>query len=158
MKKLPRLALTLGDPAGIGPEIIVRAWSDPSIHQVCRPVVFGHPEVLRQAVALVNRDNRVELLNNLEDDDRATDPAIITCYPVGDDDLLQTPHGEVDARTGEAAFQAVVQAIDATLADRFQGIVTAPLSKAALHAAGHHYPGHTELLAERCGDRNGWRP
>jgi 4-hydroxythreonine-4-phosphate dehydrogenase len=61
------------------------------------------------------------------------------------------PHGAVDGRTGHAAYEALLRAIDGTLAGEFDGIVTAPLSKAALHAAGHFYPGHTELLAERCG-------
>ena len=78
-------------------------------------------------------------------------PATIPCVRVGSDNVLDVPTGSVDARTGQGAYEALILAIDETLAGRFDGIVTAPLSKAALHAAGHIYPGHTELLAERCG-------
>jgi 4-hydroxythreonine-4-phosphate dehydrogenase len=85
------------------------------------------------------------------DADAASDLRTIPCLPVGSDEILAVPHGAVDGRTGQAAYEALIRAIDGTLAGEFGGIVTAPLSKAALHAAGHFYPGHTELLAERCG-------
>ncbi len=141
----PRLAITMGDAAGVGPEVIVRAWSDPRVHEVSSPVVLGHPEVLCQAIALVGGDVKIaEATAN-------SDPRTIPCLPVGSDAVLDVPHGQVDGRTGQAAYEAVILAIDDTLAGKFAGIVTAPLSKAALHAAGHLYPGHTELLAERCG-------
>jgi len=141
----------MGDAAGVGPEVIVRAWAEPLVHQICRPVVLGHPEILRRAVKMLGGKQRVEEVATLESS--ALEPTIDTlvCLPVGNDDLLEVPAGTVDARTGQAAYEAVVRAIDATLAGQFQAIVTAPLSKAALHAAGHLYPGHTELLAERCG-------
>jgi 4-hydroxythreonine-4-phosphate dehydrogenase len=75
----------------------------------------------------------------------------IPCLRAGNDDVLDVPPGGVDARAGEAAFQAVRLATELALQGSLDGIVTAPISKAALHAAGHHYPGHTELLAEMCG-------
>ena len=78
-------------------------------------------------------------------------PDRIPCLPVGADDVLDAPPGKVDARTGLAAYEAVVLATRRALAGQFAGIVTAPLSKSALHAAGQLYPGHTELLAELCG-------
>ncbi len=140
----PLLAITMGDAAGVGPEVIVRAWSDPRIHAAARLVVLGHPEVLRQAIALLNADIEIGIK-------KGSDPFFIPCLPVGSDAVLDVPHGTVDARTGQAAYEAVILAIDETRAGRFDGIVTAPLSKAAIHAAGHFYPGHTELLAERCG-------
>jgi 4-hydroxythreonine-4-phosphate dehydrogenase len=67
------------------------------------------------------------------------------------DDALEVSMGRLDARAGEAAYQAVRTAVQLALARKVDAIVTAPLSKAALHAAGHHYPGHTELLAQMCG-------
>jgi len=146
---LPLLAITMGDAAGVGPEVIVRAWADPQVHQHCRPVVLGHPEVLRQAVQLVSSDARVVVIEDLSALTSSAD--IIPIVPVGSDDVLEVPHGTLDARTGQAAYEAVVTAIEKTRSGPFDGIVTAPLSKAALHAAGHIYPGHTELLAERCG-------
>jgi len=135
----------MGDAAGIGPEVIVRALSDSRVHEVCRPIVLGHPEVMQSAVKLVGSSMRVETST-----EPAADPSVISCMPVGADDVLEVAAGEVDRRTGQAAYEAVVRAAQGALAGEFQGLVTAPLSKAALHAAGHDYPGHTELLAELC--------
>lgn len=141
----PRLTITMGDAAGVGPEVIVRAWSDPRIHEVATLIVLGHPDVLSEAIRLVGSDARIV------DADTASNSRTIPCLPVGSDEILAVPHGAIDGRTGQAAYEALIRAIDGTLAGEFGGIVTAPLSKAALHAAGHFYPGHTELLAERCG-------
>ena len=150
--KRPLLGLTMGDAAGVGPEVIVRAWCDPQIHQFCRPLAIGHPEVFRQAVQLVGCNAQIQVVESLANaDELCTSPTILAILPIGSDDILAVPPGQIDARTGHAAYQALVTAIDHTLTGPLQGIVTAPLSKAALHAAGHHYPGHTELLAERCG-------
>lgn len=145
----PLLALTLGDAAGVGPEVIVRAWADPRVHQAARLVVLGHPEVLRAAVRLIHSGLTVETVADPTKFEPRRD--VIVCLPVGADDVLEVEPGKLDARTGQAAYEAVVRAAQGALAGEFQGLVTAPLSKAALHAAGHHYPGHTELLAELCG-------
>lgn len=151
----PLLAVTLGDPAGVGPEVVVRAWSDPLVHACCRPVAIGHPEILRRAVALTGSSARVEVVDSLSVIAQLgldpSDPFTIPCLPVGGDDVLEVPAGALDARSGEAAYAAVVLAARRAIAGQLAGIVTAPLSKSALHAAGHHYPGHTELLAELCG-------
>src|SRR5690349_14420393 len=148
----PLLAITMGDPAGIGPEVVVRAWSDARVHERCRPVALGHPEILRRAIKLVGSTARVLVLDSvttvaqlgLDPSDQSTIP----CLPVGSDDVLDAPAGKLDARSGQAAYEAVVLATRRAIAGQIAGLVTAPLSKAAIHAAGHHYPGHTELLAE----------
>ena len=145
----PRLAITMGDPAGIGPEVIVGAWSDPRIHTWCQPLVVGHPEVLRRACQLVAPRMRVSEISSPEDAAPSADliPCLTACRP----DANDVPVGQVDARGGQAAFDALIAAASLALAGRIEAIVTAPLSKAALWEAGHHYPGHTELLAELCG-------
>lgn len=148
----PKLALTMGDPAGIGPEVIVRAWSDTRVHTCCTPIVFGHPEILKRAVQLIGATHSIQVVQDLSFE-VSPDANRIACLAVGRNEALDVEPGATDARTGEAAYQAVVRAIDETQAGRIAGIVTAPLSKAALHAAEHFYPGHTELLAERCGVR-----
>ena len=152
MKK-PILAVTMGDPSGVGPEVIVKAWADRRVHEVCRPVVFGHPQVLEKAVALVGGKQEVAVVSNVAKmGDSPSGPETLYCLPVGDDALLEVAQGKIDARTGQAAYDAVVLATDMAIAGTVQGVVTAPLSKSALHAAGHsRYPGHTELLADRCG-------
>jgi 4-hydroxythreonine-4-phosphate dehydrogenase len=142
----------MGDPAGIGPEVIVGAWSDQRIHHLLRPLVIGHPEVLRRAARLLNYEGEVvEITSPASLDEGIAVPTTISCIKVGSDEVLQAPAGQVDARAGEAAFQAIQTAATLALEKKVAGIVTAPISKSALHAAGHHYPGHTELLAEMCG-------
>ena len=143
--KKPRLAITMGDAAGVGPEVIVRAWSDPGIHEVSELVTIGHPAVLAKAAQLVGSTATIT------DGAAFSNVATIPCLPIGNDEILDVRYGATDPRTGQAAYDALMRAIDGTLDGEFDGIVTAPLSKAALHAAGHFYPGHTELLAERCG-------
>jgi 4-phospho-D-threonate 3-dehydrogenase / 4-phospho-D-erythronate 3-dehydrogenase len=142
----------MGDPAGVGPEVIVGAWGDPAIHAQVRPLVVGHPEILRRATRLLRRSVEiVEIDGPSALDNRASDPATIPCITACDDNVLDVRAGQVDARAGEAAFQAVQLAATLALENKLAGLVTAPLSKSALQAAGHQYPGHTELLAQMCG-------
>ncbi len=143
----------MGDPAGVGPEVIVKAWAEPRVHAVSCPVVFGHPAMLRKAVTLLGGEQKVvELTDLAQVPEQSSGPETILCLPIGNDNLLDVPAGSIDARTGQAAYDAIVRATDEALAGTVQGIVTAPISKSALHAAGHtQYPGHTELLADRCG-------
>lgn len=138
----------MGDAAGVGPEVIAGVWQDERIHRICRPMVLGQPEIMRRACQLRKVD--VEVVEVTSVHDLPTGPAL-PCLPVSKDGLLDVRPGTSDARTGEVAFQAVLKAAEMALAGEIEGLVTAPLSKAALHAAGHDYPGHTELLADLCG-------
>lgn len=146
---LPLLALTMGDAAGVGPEVLAGCWADPRVHALCRPVVLGNPEILRRACQLRGQSIEVQQVSTVGE--AAPSPTALPCLAVGSDDVLDVPIGTHDGRTGEAAYLAVVEAARLALAGQIDGLVTAPLSKAALHAAGHDYPGHTELLAELCG-------
>src|SRR5690606_29785758 len=148
----PCLAITMGDAAGVGPEIIVRSWVHPAVHRLARLVVLGHPEILRRANEQFRTQLSIREVGSVaEAIAAAEDPATLPCLAVGNDDLLEVSPGVHDPRTGEGAYQAVCQGVDLALTGEVGGIVTPPLSKAALHKAGHFYPGHTELLAERCG-------
>jgi len=117
---LPKLLITLGDVAGIGPEIVAKAW--PQIQEYCEPVVVGDPSRLPSAVAFVN-------------------PCAV--------DLSTVPLGRVSAAAGQAAYEWLVYASDECIAGRADGVVTCPLHKEGLHAAGVPFPGHTEILAYR---------
>jgi 4-hydroxythreonine-4-phosphate dehydrogenase len=150
-REIPIIAVTMGDPAGIGPEVIVGAWGDAMLHRSTRPVVVGHPEIMRRATLLLNPELRVVSIESLAALPAASDPNVIHCLRACDDDVLDVSPGRIDARAGEAAYLAVRRAAQLALDGHVDAIVTAPLSKAALHAAGHRYPGHTELLAEMCG-------
>lgn len=139
----------MGDPAGVGPEIIARAWSDPRIHAMCRPLVVGDLRVMRRAAAL--SATPIEVVPIVDPAQAEPSPPALPCLNVVDHTAPESPVGKISAQGGEAAYQALVSAARLALAGQVDAITTAPLNKAALHAAGHHYPGHTELLAELCG-------
>jgi 4-hydroxythreonine-4-phosphate dehydrogenase len=149
--KKPLLAITMGDPAGIGPEVIVGAWHDERLRRSARCIVLGHPVILRWAAGLLKQDVQIIEIDSPSDVDEHADSRVIPCLRSCSDEACDVPPGVVDARSGEAAYQAVRLAAELALTGKIDGIVTAPLSKSALHAAGHEYPGHTELLAEICG-------
>ncbi len=149
--QLPRIALTLGDVAGIGPEVVARAVSDSRLAEWCRPIVVGHPEVFQRALWQVGSTREVRVVDNLSDDpDSARDQRVPVFNPAGDA-AGDVPQGKLDARAGRAAYEYLVAATRAALRGEIDALTTAPLNKAALHLAGLHYPGHTEILAEECG-------
>jgi 4-hydroxythreonine-4-phosphate dehydrogenase len=139
----------MGDPAGVGPEVIVAAWADSATHERCRPFVVGRPALLRRAAQVWQLPLRVAEIQSPEE--AAPSPALLPCLAVGAAAADDTPPGEAGALGGQAAYDALRVATDLALAGTVDAITTAPLHKAALWAAGHHYPGHTELLAEWCG-------
>jgi 4-hydroxythreonine-4-phosphate dehydrogenase len=147
MNQRPRLLLTLGDVAGIGPEIIARAW--PDLLPLCRPTVVGDPDWLRRALDLVRSTAHVQAIRGLAEAEPT--PEQLPCLAASEQDLSGVEVGKVSAAAGRAAYDFLCRAIDETLAGRADGIVTAPLHKEGLRAAGLSYPGHTEILAERTG-------
>jgi 4-hydroxythreonine-4-phosphate dehydrogenase len=146
---LPLIAITMGDPAGVGPETIAGAWRSPALLSSCRPVVIGHPEVMRRAAALLKLPLEVVEVGSL--DELCASATVLPCMKGIADDVLAMPPATVDPRGGQAAFAALRFAAELALAGKVDAVVTAPLHKAALHAAGHHFPGHTEMLADFCG-------
>jgi 4-hydroxythreonine-4-phosphate dehydrogenase len=154
MNAKPLLAITMGDPAGVGPETIARAWSDPALHEVCDAVVIGNSTVMRRAVELVGSGADVVTVTEATRETASGERSGIArmpCLECGSEDAANVPPGLIDPRGGQAAYDALLKSVELALAGRVDGIVTAPLHKAALWQAGHHYPGHTELLAELCG-------
>ncbi len=102
----PTIALTMGDPAGIGPEIIVGAWMETVVHEWCRPLVVGHPDIIRRAVSLWRTGVEVAEIATPAEADPSLDS--IPCLPCGSDEVLSVHPGTLDARAGDAAFEAVV--------------------------------------------------
>jgi 4-hydroxythreonine-4-phosphate dehydrogenase len=146
---LPRLLITLGDVAGIGPEIVARAW--PDLQALCRPVVVGDPGWVRRGLELVGSPARLAVIAHPAE--APVGAGVVACVPGSEQDLGAVQPGRVSAAAGRAAYDFLCRAIDWTLAGAADGIVTAPLHKEGLRAAGLPYPGHTEILAERCGVR-----
>ena len=147
MNENPRLLITMGDVAGVGPEIIVRAW--PELVTLCRPVVVGDLGWLNRALRLIGSPAQALLIQNGEEPQH--DVQVIPGLSASRENLANVAVGKVDAAAGHAAYDFLCAAIDLTLAGKADGIVTAPLHKEGLRAAGLHYPGHTEILAERTG-------
>jgi 4-hydroxythreonine-4-phosphate dehydrogenase len=149
----PLIALTMGDVAGIGPEVIARAWSDPRLHAVARPFVIGEPAVLERAFKLVENGSprRIRTVRAPEDSDSSetTVPCLAISGVPGD--LHAVEPATIDPRSGRAAFEFVIAAVGLALEGRIDAITTLPLNKHALVLGGIRQPGHTEILAERCG-------
>jgi 4-hydroxythreonine-4-phosphate dehydrogenase len=143
----PRLLITLGDVAGIGPEIVARAW--PQLQPLCRPIVVGDPAWVQRGLDLVRSSAKVRLVAHPSEAEPNTH--VIPCVNATTQDLSRVEPGRVSAEGGRAAYDFLCRAIDWTLAGDADGIVTAPLHKEGLRAAGLKYPGHTEILAERTG-------
>jgi 4-hydroxythreonine-4-phosphate dehydrogenase len=149
----PVLAVTVGDVAGIGPEITAKALTGhDALRDECVPVVVGDIGALRRAVEIDGGDPNS--VTAIEDPRTATNrPGTIEVVQVGDP-LPKVPLGEISEVAGDGSYRFVVAACDLAKRGAVDGIVTAPLNKAAMHAAGHLWPGHTELLAHEFGVKN----
>jgi len=141
----PVVGITMGDAAGIGPEIIVKALGVKRVYEWCRPVVIGDARRLRKAAQIVGARTSIHAV---------PDPANagqrfgeIDCIDIAlvPEDL---PFGKLSAAAGNAAYHFIARAVELATAGKIAAICTAPLNKEALHAGGHVYPGHTELLAK----------
>ena len=147
----PLVAVTMGDPAGIGPEIIARAFADPAFREENRALVVGDAGHMERAARLLDLPLRANAIS--EPEEAAFEPGTV-------DVLSETglpedlPFGELDARAGDAAFRYVRKATELASAGRVAAIATAPLNKEAMHLAGHKYPGHTEILADLTGTKD----
>lgn len=150
MTKRPLLALTLGDPAGIGPEVVVKALQHTHVYQQCRPLVVGDRRMLAQAATWVQATALGFDVVQTPDQGAYT-PGVITVLDLGNADPAHITPGQVSAAAGRAAVEYVFRACDLAMAGEVDAIVTAPLNKEAMNQAGFHYAGHTELLAERTG-------
>lgn len=150
---LPVLAITLGDVAGIGPEITAKTLlSHPELREVCVPVVIGDGDAMRLGARQAGLD---EGAVTVIDTPRAAsnDPALIELIQVGGS-LASVAVGELSGVAGDGAYRFVVEACRLAREGAVDGIVTAPLNKAAMHKGGHKWPGHTELLAHEFGVEN----
>ena len=150
MTPATRILITLGDVAGIGPEVLVKAWTQ--VTELCHPVVVGDAGWLRRALADRGKSATVQSIYRVAD--AAPSPDVIPCLAIETANLANVPVGTITAEGGQAAHDFLVAAIDRTMRHEADGIVTLPLQKEGLHLAGFHYPGHTEILAERTGTKN----
>jgi 4-phospho-D-threonate 3-dehydrogenase / 4-phospho-D-erythronate 3-dehydrogenase len=142
----PIIAITMGDAAGIGPEVIVKALAHPQVYEECRPVVIGDANRLRQAQTITGAHVRIHTIAPEAVSDAGLAPGVIDCVDLA---LIprDLPWGEISPLAGDAAYRYLELAAHLAMQGSVQAICTAPLNKEALHAGGHLFPGHTELLA-----------
>ncbi len=145
---LPVIGITMGDAAGVGPEIIVKSLAHDSVYQQCRPVVIGDARRLEQAIAIVKMPLSVRRIETVAQA-RFT-PGVIECIDLGliPEDL---PFGQLSAIAGDAAYRYIAHAAKLAEAGEIDAICTTPLNKEALHAGGHKFPGHNEMLTHLTG-------
>jgi 4-hydroxythreonine-4-phosphate dehydrogenase len=139
----PAIGITMGDPAGVGPEIIVKALRSRKVRALCRPVVIGRPEVLDDAARAIDSPQRFAPVS---DPSRKTAAGTVPLVEAGGF-LSDLRHGRPRAAGGRAAVAAIEKAVELALAGEINGIVTAPISKEAIRRGGSPFPGHTEMLA-----------
>jgi 4-hydroxythreonine-4-phosphate dehydrogenase len=149
--KAPIVGITMGDAAGIGPEVTMKALGDPEMYSICRPVVIGDAKILERANNIVHTGLAVNRVKNPTEGRFQLGTA--DCIDL---DLLPAdlPFGQISAAAGDAAYRFVECAIRLAQRNEIDAICTAPLNKEALHKGGHVYPGHTEILAQLTGTQD----
>ena len=144
MDSAPIIALTMGDPAGIGPEVIIKAFQDDTLHLQSRAVVVGDARLLQETAKKYAPEILVHTVNRPEQGWYQTCTIDVI-------DLNNVPEnipiGKPSSQAGQASYEAIKTAVDLALKDEVSAITTAPINKKSLHLAGHPFPGHTELLA-----------
>jgi len=148
----PVLGVTMGDPAGVGPEIIVRAAAEPDVQRTTRPVVIGSASTLEEALALVGSPLRLHAVARVAD--CGWEPGTLEVLDLANVDVGTLPRARVSPAAGRAAYAYIEKAVDLAKEGTIDGIVTAPINKEALAAAGMPHSGHTEILASLSGTRD----
>ncbi len=143
MSAKPILGLTMGDPAGIGPEICLRAITEPSVLKICTPVLFGDAGVLERVSKKSLGDLPVLRQVDFARVAQIKAPLVVDC---GAMDARKTKPGKVSAACGRAGYIYIERAIHAALAEKIDGVVTAPIHKESLNLSGVKFPGHTEIF------------
>lgn len=147
----PILGITMGDAAGIGPEIIVKALADKAIYEICRPLVIGDKKILDRALNVTGSSLYCRAVPGPPQEGQEF--GVIDVI-----DLNNLPadiaFGKVDKRAGKAAYEFIEKAIRLSLNNEIHAIVTAPINKEAVNLAGYHFPGHTEILARLSDTKN----
>jgi 4-hydroxythreonine-4-phosphate dehydrogenase len=145
----PIIAVTQGDPAGVGPEICLQLLANEEVRELAVPVIFGDARLLAKCARQTGLPSPRRILSEIEWSEKFAsldEPAVLDVFGFDADGFEP---GKVSAKTGAAGFRYVEKAIEAALIGQVSAVATAPLNKEALHAAGITYPGHTEMFAEK---------
>lgn len=144
----PIIGITMGDPAGNGAEISVKALSDPEVYERCCPIVIGDACCMENAIKMVGKEGKIKINMVKNVKEARFEYGIVDVYDMGLVDMERHVYGKVSKMCGEAAFQYVVKVIELAMNKEIDATVTNALSKEAINMAGHYYSGHTEIYAE----------
>ena len=148
----PIIGITMGDPCGIGPEIAVKALASEQCRSICRPVLIGDTSVITEAVVMTGLDLKVRSVP--AETVAGSEPGLIDVLQPESCSIKERTYGKVSAEAGHAAFLAIEKVIELAIAGRIDATVTGPIHKEAINAAGHPFPGHTEIFARYTGTEN----
>ena len=149
---LPLIGITMGDPTGIGPEVIIKALSSHPVFNRCRPVVFGDAAILDREKQLLKSGISINIIDE-------TNQAVFSCgtvdvFSLSNLDPNTVTHAHPDKKTGKAMGSYIVRAVSMALQGELDAIVTGPINKKSLQEGGYPYPGHTEMLAHLTNTRD----
>ena len=145
--KKPIIGITMGDPTGIGPEIVVKALSIKQMYTICNPLVIGDKDVAKQVLGIAKAQNF--RINPVKDVNEAIfEYGIMDIFDLANVNITKLVHGEISAMGGKAAFESIKKVIELAVQGEVDATVTGPIHKEALHLAGYHYSGHTEIYAD----------
>jgi len=145
----PIHAVTMGDAAGSGPEIVAKTLAEPTIRKTCRAIVVGDAATMQDALRITGAPGRVRAIGDVAEAE--FEGGVIEVLDLKNIDLARLTRGRVNVMAGKAAYEYIKTATEMTLAGKTDAIVTSAINKEALNKAGYHYDGHTGLLAELCG-------
>jgi 4-hydroxythreonine-4-phosphate dehydrogenase len=140
------IGIPMGDPAGIGPEIVVKALADSKVYEKAKPVVIGDRSTIEQAMAFCNLDLEIKIIENVEEGDYRT--GIINLIDMNNVDIKKLEIGKVQGMAGKAAFDYIKKTTELAIAGKIDAMATTPINKEALKAGNINYIGHTEILED----------
>jgi 4-phospho-D-threonate 3-dehydrogenase / 4-phospho-D-erythronate 3-dehydrogenase len=141
----PKIGISMGDPAGIGPEICIKALSQKDVYERCHPLVVGDATVMQLAVTALKSTLKINAIQSVKD--ARFEFGTVDVFDLKNVVIDELQPGVVSAMAGNAAFEAVKKVIDLALAEEIDATVTAPINKESIHNAGHKFSGHTEIYA-----------
>jgi len=144
-KTRPILGITMGDPAGIGPEVAAKTLATKEIFDISKPLIIGDANVMNQAVQIASVNLKVRSVSKVTD--AKFEYGTIDVFDLKNVDMDQLEHGKISAMAGNAAYEAVKEVIELAMKKQVYGTVTGPIHKESINLAGHHFSGHTEIYA-----------
>lgn len=152
MTTRPIIGISMGDPSGIGPEIAVKALARSETYEICRPLIVGDANALKDALRITGLDLAINPIAAVKD--ALFRFGTLDVYDLNNVDMAKLQYGKVSAMSGHAAFEAVRKVIELALAKEIDATVTGPINKESINLAGHHYSGHTEIYADFTGTQD----